>query len=210
MLIDVHVHSREGSTCSDLSIFDTIRILKNKGIKGMVITDHESYKGFEEYLKKQNEIDDFLVIKGVEVMTRFGDLLVILPVDETILDLEEVIMQCIHPIELINIVHDRGGVVGIPHMYREQYYCIGTSIKDLELLKKIISKVDFIEVCNGRSTKEQNQRARVVAETYNKTQVKGSDSHSANEVGVFATEFKYNLKSECDFIYAIKNNKGNL
>jgi hypothetical protein len=40
----------------------------------------------------------------------------------------------------------------------------------------------------------------------NLCQIAGSDSHSIEDVGTFYTQFNYDIQSEKDLIYALKNN----
>ena len=44
MKIDMHCHVREGSPDSKVSLEEYIRILKDNGFDGMVVTDDDSYK----------------------------------------------------------------------------------------------------------------------------------------------------------------------
>lgn len=206
MLIDMHTHSSEGSSCSDISLEDTIKILIEKGFDGILVTDHESDAGYRQYSMKAPINLNFQVLRGFEVMTKFGDMLIILPIDATILDVDGVIDQCIHPLDLIERVHERKGVIGIPHMFRERYSCIGTSINSEEDLEAIIEAVDFIEVQNGDASTEANRKAEEIADKYKKVKTKGSDSHSSKEVGRFGTVFSVQIKSEVDLITAIKLN----
>ena len=44
--LDMHCHTAEGSVDAKVGIDDYIKILKSKGFKGMVVTDHDSYGGY--------------------------------------------------------------------------------------------------------------------------------------------------------------------
>ena len=39
---DMHCHTAEGSVDAKVGIDDYIKVLKSKGFKGMVVTDHDS------------------------------------------------------------------------------------------------------------------------------------------------------------------------
>ena len=62
--IDMHTHSKEGSSCASIPIMETIKILKSKGVDGMLITDHESIAGFNSI--KDKDLDGFKVFCGFE------------------------------------------------------------------------------------------------------------------------------------------------
>ena len=81
MRFDMHCHTRYGSIDSKVSICDYIDMLKEKNYDGMLVTDHDSYKGYDKWYKaNSNNIKDFIVLRGVEYDTRdAGHFLVILP-----------------------------------------------------------------------------------------------------------------------------------
>lgn len=49
MKIDMHCHVKEGSIDSKVSLDEYITILKSKGFQGMVVTDHNTYKGYRHW-----------------------------------------------------------------------------------------------------------------------------------------------------------------
>ena len=59
-----------------------IRMLRNQGFGGMLVTDHDSYGGYRYWKKniKGDKYQDFLVLKGIEYDTLdAGHILVIMP-----------------------------------------------------------------------------------------------------------------------------------
>ncbi len=69
MKIDMHCHVKEGSIDSKVSLDEYITILKSKGFQGMVVTDHNTYKGYR-YWKTSHEGEDpyrFYCIEGNRV-----------------------------------------------------------------------------------------------------------------------------------------------
>ena len=67
MKFDMHCHTKEGSLDGQVAIADYIRILKDKGFDGMVISDHNSYNGYRRWKKniKGKKYRDFVVLKGI-------------------------------------------------------------------------------------------------------------------------------------------------
>ena len=84
MKFDMHCHTRAGSIDSKVETARYIELLKEQGFDGMLITDHDSYKGYYDWLSTRDsmpdEIKDFVVLKGVEYDTKdAGHFIVILP-----------------------------------------------------------------------------------------------------------------------------------
>ena len=52
MKIDMHCHVKEGSLDSKVSLDEYITILKANGFEGMLITDHDTYKGYRYWKNK--------------------------------------------------------------------------------------------------------------------------------------------------------------
>lgn len=204
MLIDMHVHTREGSICSWVSAKDTILKLKEKNINGCVFTDHESIKGYLSIINDKELLKDFTLICGMEYTTDLGDMLIILP---NINNYELLTQKYIgDPFELIDIVHKLNGVIGVAHPYRDGLSSIALNTKNYEQFDKIFSSVDFIEVENGGADETSNYNAEWIAKDFNKFQSKGSDSHHIEYVGKTATEFKQDV-DQIKIIEYIKRNK---
>ena len=71
MKIDMHCHVREGSIDSKVSLEKYILKLKEKGIDGMLVTDHDTYNGYRYWKNtfKGKKYNDFVVLKGIEYDT---------------------------------------------------------------------------------------------------------------------------------------------
>ena len=74
MKLDMHCHVKEGSIDSKVSLDEYITLLKERGFDGMLITDHDTYKGYRhwKYQMKGKVHDDFVVLKGIEYDTCDG------------------------------------------------------------------------------------------------------------------------------------------
>ena len=81
MKIDMHCHTKEGSLDGQIPIADYITLLKEHGIHGMLVSDHNSYGGYRYWKNHRTEMPkDFVVLKGIEYDTiDAGHILVILP-----------------------------------------------------------------------------------------------------------------------------------
>ncbi len=117
MKFDLHCHTKEGSIDSKVALATYVSTLKQKGYSGMMITDHDSYKGCQTWdkIKDNPECQDFTVIKGIEYDTRdAGHFLVIMP-DGIELDVLQIRGMKLRT--LIKIVHHYGGILGPAHPY---------------------------------------------------------------------------------------------
>ena len=50
MKLDMHCHVKEGSVDSRVSLDEYITKLKAHGFDGMLITDHDTYKGYRHWI----------------------------------------------------------------------------------------------------------------------------------------------------------------
>ncbi|GKX29151.1 hypothetical protein SH1V18_16310 [Vallitalea longa] len=70
---DLHVHTKETSPCGNVSAKDMIKIYKENGYSGVVVTDHYRPSFFDnsEYLTWDEKIDDYL--KGYKLAYSEGE-----------------------------------------------------------------------------------------------------------------------------------------
>lgn len=205
MKFDMHCHTAEGSPDSKVSIIEYTKELSRKGFSGMLISDHNSYKGYEAYKKGLNLEcpKDFVVLKGIEYDTiDAGHFLVIMP-EKTNLKILE--LRGLPVFLLIEIVHKHGGILGPAHSFGERFL----SIFHTGIFKKhrgIASHFDFIEGFNACEDKEANDEAMEIALKYNLPVFGGSDSHWPDSVGFGYTEFsdETSITSEDDLISYIQ------
>ncbi|MDD6154962.1 MAG: PHP domain-containing protein [Eubacteriales bacterium] len=202
MKFDLHCHTTEGSIDARIHIREYAEILKSKGFDGMLVTDHDSYRGYEHWLKHRDEMPEgFIVLKGIEYDTcDAGHVLVIMPDDVhlSILTVRGMKLEV-----LIKLVHSYGGVLGLAHPFGMQgascmYY--GRFLKNMHLIKD----VDFLEGFNTCETIRSNVLARSLADRYGLQCTGGSDSHVAKYVGTAYTEFDRPITCNNDLIAAVK------
>lgn len=182
MKIDMHCHVKEGSLDSKVSVEEYIMLLKAKGFQGMVITDHNTYKGYRYWKNniKGKRHTDFVVLKGIEYDTRdAGHILVIMPegVKMRVLELRGMPVSV-----LIDFVHRNGGVLGPAHPCGEKYLSF-TNTKRFRRSPELMKRFDFVEAFNCCESVESNENAMKLAEKYDKVKVGGSDAHKPDCVG---------------------------
>lgn len=204
MKIDMHCHVKEGSIDSKIPIEEYITKLKEKGIDGMLVTDHDTYNGYRYWKRfiKGKEHQDFVVLKGVEYDTRdAGHILIIMPqgVKMKLLELRGLPLSL-----LIDFVHYHGGICGPAHPCGEKYMSF-TNTKLWQKSPELLGKFDFIETFNACESSASNAGARLLAEKYGKAGIGGSDAHRPDCAGLAYTEFPNPIETELDLIMQIRN-----
>lgn len=182
MKIDMHCHVKEGSLDSKVSVEEYIMLLKAKGFQGMVITDHNTYKGYRYWKNniKGKRHTDFVVLKGIEYDTRdAGHILVIMPegVKMRVLELRGMSVSV-----LIDFVHRNGGVLGPAHPCGEKYLSF-TNTKRFRISPELMKRFDFVEAFNCCESVESNENALELAKKYDMVRIGGSDAHKPDCVG---------------------------
>lgn len=204
MKFDMHCHTREGSIDSHVAIREYITILKSRGFGGMLVTDHDSYRGYRYWEKHQDTMpDDFVVLKGIEYDTRdAGHFIVIMPdgVNVRLLSVRGMRAEI-----LSKLVHHYGGILGPAHPYGMR----SSSAMFFRKIRKhpeIMRRFDFLEGFNTCELVSANIKARGLAREYGLPCIGGSDSHKSMYVGTAFTEFDRDITCNNDLIDCIKNN----
>ncbi|MGI6070831.1 MAG: PHP-associated domain-containing protein [Blautia sp.] len=209
MRFDMHCHTKEGSLDAKVPVAEYAKMLQTRGYGGMLTTDHNSYKGYrawcrtkKELKRKGDPLGDFVVLKGIEYDTLdAGHILVIMPkgLRLRILEVRGLPVQM-----LIKIVHQYGGILGPAHPYGAKFLSAMCS-KKMERDPRLIHEFDFMEVFNTCEKKDSNQKARALAQAYQKPGFGGSDSHKPMYVGTAYTDIDYPIENNNDLIFAVKN-----
>lgn len=208
MKYDLHCHTKEGSLDARLDVVSYALALKEKGYGGMLVTDHDSYRGYRHYVRQAKErklpaaLVDFVVLKGIEYDTRdAGHVLIILPdaVDMPLFEKKGLKLQV-----LTQLVHGCGGIIGAAHPYGNGYIAI-TNTRLFRKNPKVLECFDFIEVYNSTLKKDRNDMAYQLAQAYQKPMTSGSDAHSLSRVGTAYTLFDRKISSNEELIQYIRN-----
>lgn len=205
MVIDMHVHCSEGSVDAKASIFDIVEKLKSRGFDGMVITDHDSYKGYEAWVKSGRT--DFKVFKGIEYDTADGGhIIVIMPegADTKIFELRGLKVRT-----LVDLVHKMGGVLGPAHPFEYKRLGIANNPRWFNKLG-IFYEFDFIEGFNSCCGEMGNILAHSFAKKFGVPSTAGSDSHRLDCVGKARTildDKEIPIESTDELIQAIRDKR---
>lgn len=203
MKIDMHCHVKEGSIDSKVSLDEYITKLKEHGFDGMLITDHDTYKGYRHWKNtmKGKKHEDFVVLKGIEYDTcDAGHIICIMPegVKMRLLELRGLPVSA-----LIDFVHRHGGILGPAHPCGEKYLSY-TKSKRFYQSPEIVKRFDFIEAFNACESKESNEGAMKLARKYKKPGIGGSDAHKLECVSMAYTELPEYVTCETELISLIR------
>ena len=203
MKIDMHCHVKEGSIDSKVSLDEYITKLKEHGFDGMLITDHDTYKGYRHWKNtmKGKKHEDFVVLKGIEYDTcDAGHIICIMPEGVKVRLLE---LRGLPVSALIDFVHRHGGILGPAHPCGEKYLSY-TKSKRFYQSPEIVKRFDFIEAFNACESKESNEGAMKLARKYKKPGIGGSDAHKLECVSMAYTELPEYVTCETELISLIR------
>lgn len=205
----MHCHTREGSLDGQVAVAVYATKLKKLGYGGMLVTDHDSYKGYRAWLEKRDnhQLEDFRVWRGIEYDTiDAGHMLVIMPKDVELPLLE---LRGLPVSQLAQLVHKRGGILGPAHPYgvKFQSFCFTRKAAQID---RLLPEFDFIETWNACEDEKANAKAAELAKRFGKPGTGGSDAHRLNCVGLGYTELPDDLVTETDLIIYLRGCNKNL
>ena len=202
MIIDMHIHTKPASGCSDLDPEDMIEEAKKIGLDGVCLTEHDKIWPLDT-VRNLGKKHDFLVLAGVEITSMDGDVLVF--------GLEKEINGIVSVDELRRLVDEIEGVMIAAHPFRgafiegKDFFVPGLTLTVEEACKKpFLKPMDTIESINGENSDVENEFAVKVCQRLNLTGTGGSDAHSRSEVGHVVTIFENGIEDEKDLIRELK------
>ena len=196
ILIDLHIHTRLHSPCSQIDPEKLVHQAVKAGLHGLVITEHQ-YQWKEEDLAGLGARADercFLLMTGFEYASSRGDILIYgLGQGDSVAH-----PPGLPPEAVVNMVHERGGVCIAAHPTRA-----GMGFDE----RVLTMGVDAIEVRSG-NLKEHEQRLAVqLAADAGLRPVTSSDAHNIHDVGKYVTEFADPIRSMADLVAAIRKGR---
>lgn len=186
MNFDLHVHTAI-SPCAEMDIRDIITRAGDLGLNGVCITDHNTMD-IRHHLAEGFQDNGVCVIFGMEYSTLQGDFLIFGPFED--------LPSGLSATRLLHTVRDHAGVAVAAHPFRKERPV------DESLIRQGLCRV--VECVNGRNRPSENMKAEALPRRCSVTACGGSDAHTLNELGIFATRFLVPVQTRDDLIRAIK------
>jgi predicted metal-dependent phosphoesterase TrpH len=165
-----HVHTKNSFD----SMTDPVVLAKHAvalGIDVMAVTDHDTWQGAIDTREAAKSLGlPLTVIPASEVCTRQGDVIGLF--------LTRNLRETNAP-RFCDAVHAEGGLTVLPHPYKWH-----------QLDDALLSRIDLVEVYNGRTGRADNRRALELAELRGLPELVGPDAHLIEEVGLARVIFE--------------------
>jgi predicted metal-dependent phosphoesterase TrpH len=207
--IDLHLHTNRGSADSNLAPKDLIERSRAIGIGAVCITEHDNLWDPKEIASMAAEAG-VICLRGMEVTTEMGHV--------GVFGLNEYIGGIYKLAGLRKVVDEHGGIMIANHPFRYKldprfsfinadHEPIDSEHPERAAKLEIIQMCDAIEVLNAACSEEENLFALKVARSLGRAEVAGSDSHSANSIGVVTTLVTEPVRTDRELIEAIRTGK---
>ena len=211
MKYEIHSHTKETSQCAAINAKELVEKYKELGYSGIVITNHYSDMTFslkemfnkkariEHYLAgyreaKKYETEDFSVLLGVEL--RFflnGNDYLIYGVSEELIEKTPFLLP-MYLKKASRFFRNNGCIVIQAHPFRPYIYRANAKY------------LDGVEILNGKSSKEENDKALKWAERKGlKIRTAGSDCHRATGAGLTGIITNEPIKTNDDLLRILRN-----
>lgn len=168
MKLDLHVHT-SASHDGSINPKEVVNQARRKGLDGIAITDHNTVDGFRA-ARESKEVDDFLLIPGIEVSTDKGHVLVLGTDREPDSRSFE---------DVLDFAKENDAVTVAAHPF---------SVFRESIEPELVERLDAMEVLNGKTYSYFNEKAREFAEEKNMPQIASSDAHEKEGLGRIWTE----------------------
>jgi predicted metal-dependent phosphoesterase TrpH len=204
--IDLHIHTTRGSADSNLSPHELVQRARAIGIGAVCVTEHDNAWDLRDLTSLAAE-SGIVCLRGIEVTTEFGHV--------GVFGLDEYVGGIYKLDELRKVVDRVGGLMIANHPFRykldPRFSFINSEHQPIDIEHpesaaklELIQACDAIEVLNGACSEEENLFALKVARALNKAEVGGSDSHSANSLGMVTTLFPAQVSCVDELVAAIR------
>lgn len=208
---ETHCHTKNVSRCGTYDVKELIDKYKAAGYSGLILTDHYSPMTFDftdlfskkraidHYLRAYREAknyagEDFTVLLGMELRfyATINDYLIYGVTEEMLYELPFLL-----PVYLplaSKMLHKRGCVIVQAHPFRK--FITRANPKYL----------DGVEICNGKTSKELNEKAEEWANSFNaEIRTGGSDCHRDSSFAKSGIITHEPIKSNDDLLKILKS-----
>lgn len=195
MRFDLHVHTNRYSPCSVMSPRELVDRALAVGLDGIVITEHHYLWPDEELRELRAYAPGLIILSGVEITGRGGDVLVY-----GVSDISR-LQRGIEWPELIQEVHRQGGACVLAHPYRW-----GQPVD--ALFAEHRPAFDGLELMSGNmDVNLRHQAADLHRRHPHLAGLGNSDGHHPDTVGCAYTEIAASIRSTHDIVAAIRQQR---
>lgn len=196
-LVDMHLHTINGASDSQLSPDDLLVEMRRIGLTGVNLSEHDRLWDRYQLNAFRDRADGLFINNGMEVSTDLGHMIAV--------GLREYVPGIRHCATLRKVLDDVGGYLIVAHPFRHffdpvTFKRVGKEppVMTPENMARlpVFEYVDAIEVLNGANTMRENLFALAVAEHLGKPGTGGSDAHSTSGIGIYCTVFERELTGE--------------
>jgi len=193
MKCDFHIHTHY-SYDSTSSVQDIVKVAVKKKINCLAITDHNEIRGALE-IEKYAAKESILIIPGIEVKTKMGDMLG--------LNVKAKISDGLSVKETVQKIKEQGGIAIIAHPFSSF-----TPFKGR--IESFLGEINGIEILNASIFQRDNKKALEIAKKEGLSFTAGSDAHSPNFVGGAYMEIPGKNLSVEQVLKAVINKNGQI
>lgn len=196
--IDLHTHTRQGSSCSYMQPEQLVHRARELGLDAVCITEH-SASWDDASLRALSPEGQPLILGGMEVATEFGDVLVFsangFPHPDggvaRIADLREAVLRA-------------GGVMIAAHPFRKLFFPGNEPTLEQALKQRVFGYVDAVEVFNGMGIRREQEFALEALRRIGLPGTGGSDSHAPHTLGRCYTVFQRPVADSGDLVEQLR------
>ena len=200
MYLDMHSHSvsSDDSRATVEQYLKWIQVLRKRGhvVDGIVLTEHRKFDYDKDYSALANQYD-VVVLKGSELDTRYGHVLVYGMTEPLTKDIDfgNVAMDTR---ELLKAARQHGAYAVPAHPGR-----FGIGLTEYIQQGETFDDVRIVERLNGGSRKGENERAWELCDDKGYLGVGGSDAHLTSHIGTCLTRFEATISNESELVEAL-------
>jgi len=205
LVIDLHMHTRVGSSDSSLHPDRLAEEAGLVGLTGVAFTEHNRHWDRHALGRYRDAHSALVVHNGMEVTTDLGHVLAFgLPGFPRRMD---------RIAELREYASEVGGFLAVAHPFRywfEPVHFTRRGLTPIEMVPEVLQKqpvfeyVDAVEVINGACSEQENLMALAVANLLGKPGIGGSDCHSEQGIGVACTVFERTPDTQESFLEELR------
>jgi predicted metal-dependent phosphoesterase TrpH len=187
----MHVHTDRYSDCGKMSPEAMARAAIERGLDGVVLTEHNRQWSPAEGLALQRQFPALKILRGIEVSAAEGHVLVygVSSPDALAFYPDMPIVQ------LARAAHAAGGIVVLAHPARYEESIPGAVYH---------AGIDGVELYSMNIRMYMEAAVQGLDARLGKPGIAGTDAHAVEWLGFYATDFHHTIQSEQDLVQAVR------